>query len=125
MVVTTFVLWSLGDIWLAFGQHVRKVLEHRRVFYFILALALILPTLFYYSLAKRMPRYVTGLAVLAAGLVLFAVGTIAYFVFGIDNSWSNWCFDLGQISLFSASVVFIWQGVKASRAREGNERAHN
>jgi uncharacterized membrane protein YoaT (DUF817 family) len=121
VIVLSFIVLSVGSIWLVFGQHLPSILEQNRVFYSILALALFLPTLFYYSIAKRMRRFAIGLSILSAGLLLLAAGTLIHFVFDLNNVWNDYCFNAGEACLALASVVFVWQGVRESRARKATE----
>jgi uncharacterized membrane protein len=119
IILTAFVIWSLVAIWLSFGLHVSHLLGQNRAFYFVLALAVVLPICAYYPMAKRVPRLAIALAVLSAGLVLISVGTISSFVFNLENVLTDRIFDLGQALLALACLIFIWQGV---RARKGNQR---
>jgi hypothetical protein len=89
--------------------------QHRSIF-LVAGFALIAPIFFYPIIAEREPRLALGLTVLAAGLVLTAVSTVASLSFGLDNAWIDGIFNLGRALTALACLIFIWQGVRKWRA---------
>jgi hypothetical protein len=117
IIVATSIISSVVIMWLTFGLHIWRFFGQNRAIYLVLALVVVLPIFVYYPMAKRMPRLAIALAVLSGGLVLISVGTIAFFVFNVENVLTDRIFDLGKALCALASLIFIWRAVKESRAK--------
>lgn len=118
IVLTVIAIWFSFAFWLSFDINALHVFGQNRTLFLILVCVLIVPIGFYYILAKRWPHFAIGLGVLAGGVVLTAGCGIANLVFNFDNAWLDRILDFGQTLIFLASLIFIWQAVKKSKAEK-------
>lgn len=115
IIISVTTIWFFGLVLLSFNPNALHVFGQSRTLFFVLAVACIVPILFYYPMAKRVPRLAIGLAVLAGGLVLLSVYTVAYFVLNLNNIWTDGIYDLSKALCIFACLIFIWQAVRKSR----------
>ena len=115
IVLSAAIIWSALLIWLILKPNLLYAIAQNGTLFFVLACAGILPICFYYPLAKRLPHFAIGLAVIAIGLVLTSVYFMACYVFNFKNVWIDGIYYLSRALIPLGGLIFILQAAKKSR----------
>jgi len=116
IVLSATIIWSALLILLILRPNLWHALAQDRTLFFVLACAGIVPICLYYPLAKRLPHFAIGLAVIAGGLVLTSAYSLARHVFNLDNVWTDGVYFLSRVLIPLGGLIFILQAVKKSKA---------
>ncbi len=98
-------------LWLMFPMTNAAKLSSNPLFPFVLIFAL-LPLYPLYRLAKRWPRFSSGIIALGTCLLVTLAAGLSYYVFHIDNPWVEHLFDLSQILCAIGGFLLVWQAAR-------------
>jgi hypothetical protein len=115
IVLSAAIIWSAFLILLILKPNLWHALAQDHVLFFVLACAGTVPICLYYPLAKRLPHFAIGLAVIAGGLVLTSAYSLARHVFNFDNVWTDGIYFLSRVLIPLGGLIFIFQAVKRSQ----------
>jgi peptidoglycan/LPS O-acetylase OafA/YrhL len=117
IVSVTFIVSIVLD-WLSFNSALLQKIAQNPITSIVLTCVGIASLCFQYYVAKRRPEFVIGIAVGSVGLILLIVCGIVPLAFNLDNVWLDGAMDFGLVLIFLASLIYIWQGVRKSRAEK-------
>lgn len=118
LILSAAILVFLIFIWLAFNPSLLNRIGQNRTVGLLFASAGIASICFFYFMAKKFPHFAIGLAVLAVGSLLNVTCAIGYFVLDLNSSWLDGLLRLGQVLIFLASLILIWQARRKSKAEK-------
>jgi hypothetical protein len=85
---------------------------NNRLFPFVVTALALLPLYPLYRLAKRWPRFTSGIFLLVLSVFLSVVFAFLSYAFHVDSSWVQGMFYLSQILLVLSTIVLVWQAVR-------------
>ena len=107
------IAWGSVLAWFSFHPIRSQHFEQNTPVLLMLALAGVAPLYPLCRLAKRWPRLLGGIVVVAIVGVITSVYIVAHYLVGLNSVWLDRIPDLDEGLMILASVLLVWGGAKA------------